>query len=81
MTVKGSTPLKQKQQPLQNKHSESENGSQSSEKQFSDAKEVDKENGEVLKETIDSPGARREERDLDIPPGERLSIAVGCQAK
>ncbi|XP_044049108.1 RNA helicase Mov10l1 [Siniperca chuatsi] len=75
VTVKGSTPLRQKRQPLQ------ENCSESSEKQVSDVKEVDKENGEVLKETIHLPGVRREEMEVDIPPGERLSIVVACQAK
>lgn len=59
----------------------SENGSESSEKQVSDVKEVDKENGEVLNETVHFPGVRREEREVDIPPGERLSVAVACQAK
>uniref|UniRef100_A0A8C4HGL1 RNA helicase n=1 Tax=Dicentrarchus labrax TaxID=13489 RepID=A0A8C4HGL1_DICLA len=74
VTVSRSTPLRQKQ-PLQ------ENCSETSEKQVSDTKGVDKENGMVLKETIHSPGARREEREVTIPPGERLSIVVACQAK
>lgn len=60
---------------------ESENCLQSSEKQVSDAKEGDKENHKVLTETIHSPSVRREDREVDIPPGERLSIAVACQAK
>ncbi|KAM8752011.1 RNA helicase Mov10l1 isoform 2-T2 [Acanthopagrus schlegelii] len=67
VSVKGSAPSRQKQQQLQ------ENGS--------DVKEVDKDNGKVLKETIHSPGIRREEREVDIPPGERLSVVVACQAK
>ncbi|XP_037624699.1 RNA helicase Mov10l1 isoform X1 [Sebastes umbrosus] len=79
--VKGSAPLRRKRQPLQENCSESENGSESSETQVSDAKEEEKENGEVLKETVHSLGVRREERDSDIPPGERLSIVVSCQAK
>ncbi|XP_061891869.1 RNA helicase Mov10l1 isoform X2 [Entelurus aequoreus] len=33
------------------------------------------------KEAYVSPGVRKEEREVDIPPGERLSIAVACQAK
>ncbi|XP_035520313.1 RNA helicase Mov10l1 [Morone saxatilis] len=74
VTVSRSTSLRQKQ-PLQ------ENCSETSEKQVSDTKGVDKENGMVLKETIHSPGVRREEREVAIPPGERLSIVVACQAK
>ncbi|XP_068460110.1 RNA helicase Mov10l1 [Clinocottus analis] len=81
LTVKDSTPLGQKQHPLQKNYSESENRSESSEKQVCDAKEVHKENGEVLKETTHFPGVRRQERDVVIPPGERLSIVVACQAK
>uniref|UniRef100_A0A3B4VNL2 RNA helicase n=1 Tax=Seriola dumerili TaxID=41447 RepID=A0A3B4VNL2_SERDU len=80
VTVKGSTQLRQKQ-PLQVNSSESGSTLESFEKQVCDAKEVDKENGEVLKENIHSPGVRREERELDIPPGERLSVVVACQAK
>lgn len=76
VTVKGSIPLRQKQQPLQES-----SALEPSEKQVSDTKEVDKENGKVLKETISSPGLRREETEVDIQPGERLSIVVGCQAK
>nr|XP_061812498.1 RNA helicase Mov10l1-like [Nerophis lumbriciformis] len=33
------------------------------------------------KETQHSLGVRREERGADIPPGERLCVVVGCQAK
>ncbi|GAA6223939.1 RNA helicase Mov10l1 isoform X1 [Lates japonicus] len=80
VTVKRSAPLTQKQ-PLQEKSSESGSTLDSSEKQVCNAKEVDKENGEVLKENIHSPGVRREETELDIPPGERLSVVVACQAK
>ncbi|XP_071350088.1 RNA helicase Mov10l1 isoform X2 [Trachinotus anak] len=79
-TVKESAPLRQKQ-PLQENISESGSMLESPEKQVCDAKEVDKENDEVLKENIHSPGVRREERELDIPPGERLSVVVACQAK
>ncbi|XP_070686569.1 RNA helicase Mov10l1 [Pempheris klunzingeri] len=78
VTVKGPTPLRQRQQHLQENGLESENCTESLEKQVSDAKEVDLENGELLKETIHSPGVRT---DMDIPPGERLSIVVACQAK
>uniref|UniRef100_A0A8C3AJT2 RNA helicase n=1 Tax=Cyclopterus lumpus TaxID=8103 RepID=A0A8C3AJT2_CYCLU len=42
---------------------------------------VHKENGEALKKTIQFSGVRRQERAVDIPPGERLSIVVACQAK
>ncbi|XP_054476043.1 RNA helicase Mov10l1 [Anoplopoma fimbria] len=75
VTGKDSTSLRKKRQPLR------ENYSESSEKQVGDAKEVHKANGEVLKETVDSPGSTRKERDVDIPPGERLPIVVACQAK
>ncbi|XP_068579229.1 RNA helicase Mov10l1 isoform X2 [Cebidichthys violaceus] len=81
VTVKDSQPLRPKQQPLQKCYSESENCSESSEKQGDDAKEVHKENGEALKERIHFPGVRRQERDVDISPGERLPIVVACQAK
>lgn len=73
--MKGFTAPRQKQKPSQG------NCCDSSVKQVSGAKEVDKEKGKVPKETIHSPGVRREEREVDIPPGERLSIAVACQAK
>ncbi|XP_062277505.1 RNA helicase Mov10l1 [Scomber scombrus] len=79
VTVKGSTSLRQKQQPLQ--VSVSESALEPSEKQVSATKEVDKKNGKVLKDTLHSPGLRREHIELDIQPGERLSIVVGCQAK
>ncbi|KAE8296076.1 RNA helicase Mov10l1 [Larimichthys crocea] len=75
--VKGPVQPRQKQQPVP----ESENCLQSSEKQVSDAKEGDKENHKVQTETIHSPSVRREDREVDIPPGERMSIAVACQAK
>lgn len=58
-----------------------ENCSESSEKQISRAEEVDQEQGQGLKETIHSTGVQGEEREVDIPPGERVSIVVGCQAK
>ncbi|XP_023132929.2 RNA helicase Mov10l1 [Amphiprion ocellaris] len=74
VTDSGLTPLSQKQ-ALQ------EDCPESSEKQVRDAKELDKENGEMQKETIHSTGVRREEREVDIPPGERLSITVACQTK
>lgn len=67
--------LKKVQKPSQ------ENCSESSEEQISGAKEVDQEKGQMLKDTIHSAGVRREERELDIPPGERVSIVVACQAK
>ncbi|TKS73686.1 RNA helicase [Collichthys lucidus] len=75
--VKGPVQPRQKQQPVP----ESQNCLRSSEKQVSDAKEGDKENHKVPTETIHSPSVRREDREVDIPPGERLSIAVACQAK
>ncbi|XP_042352397.1 RNA helicase Mov10l1 isoform X2 [Plectropomus leopardus] len=75
VTVKGPAPLTRKRQPSQ------ENCSESSEKQVSNANEELKENGKVLKETTQSPAVRREETDVDIQPGERLSVVVACQAK
>ncbi|XP_070828887.1 RNA helicase Mov10l1 [Chaetodon trifascialis] len=81
VSVKGPTALRQKQQTLQENSSESENCPESSQKQVSDVEGEDKENGKVLKETIHSPGVRREEKEVDIAPGERLSVAVACQAK
>ncbi|XP_067446394.1 RNA helicase Mov10l1 [Thunnus thynnus] len=81
VTVKGSTPLRQKQQPLQESCSVSGSALEPSEKQVSDTKEADKENGKELKETLHSPSLRSEETEVDIQPGERLSIVVGCQAK
>lgn len=80
VAVKGSAPLRDKQ-PLQGNDSGSENLSDSSEKQVNDAKEGQKENCEVLKEKTQCPGVRKEERELHIPPGERLSVVVACQAK
>ncbi|KAJ4938407.1 hypothetical protein JOQ06_003027 [Pogonophryne albipinna] len=81
VSVKDFKPLRQKQQPLRENGQESQNCSQSSEKQGGYAKEVKKENDEVLKETIHSPGVKREDRNVDIPPGERLPIVLACQAK
>lgn len=44
------------------------------------AKAVDEENTQVEKETFPA-GGRREEKEVEIPPGERLSIRLVCQAK
>lgn len=44
------------------------------------AKAVDEENTQVEKETFPA-GARRDEKEVEIPPGERLSIRLVCQAK
>nr|XP_046250224.1 RNA helicase Mov10l1 isoform X2 [Scatophagus argus] len=71
----GLTPLRQTQQACQEICSESE------EKHVGDAKEEDKENDKALKETIHSPDVRREDEEVEIPPGERLSVVVACQAK
>ncbi|XP_069551370.1 RNA helicase Mov10l1 isoform X1 [Brachyistius frenatus] len=73
--VSGTTPLSQNQQAS---HKDS---SESPEKQVSDAKEVEKEKGEMQTETIHPPGVRRVEREVDISPGGRLSVAVACQTK
>uniref|UniRef100_A0A665X863 RNA helicase n=1 Tax=Echeneis naucrates TaxID=173247 RepID=A0A665X863_ECHNA len=66
VTVKGST-LRQKQ-PLQKNGAESACIIESGEKLISD-------------ENSHSSGVRRKERAMDIPPGERLSVVVACQAK
>ncbi|XP_034735557.1 RNA helicase Mov10l1 [Etheostoma cragini] len=81
VAVKGFTPPRHERQPLQENCSESKICSESSEKHVSDANKVDKDTGEVLKDIIHSPGVRKEEREIDISPGERLSIVVACQAK
>uniref|UniRef100_UPI0037E73AEA RNA helicase Mov10l1 n=1 Tax=Semicossyphus pulcher TaxID=241346 RepID=UPI0037E73AEA len=52
-----------------------------SKKQINGEKEVEKGIGEVIKDTLHSPGVRSEEREVDITPGERLSVAVACHAK
>ena len=75
VTVRGSAPQRQKQ-PLHVNSSGSGSTPASTEKQACDAKEVEKENGDVDKENI-----HIQERELDIPPGERLSVVVACQAK
>lgn len=80
VAVGGSAPLREKQH-LQGNDSESEKPSDSSEKQVNDVKEGQKENRRVLKEKIHFPGVRKEERELDIPPRERLAVVVSCQAK
>ncbi|XP_035013123.1 RNA helicase Mov10l1 [Hippoglossus stenolepis] len=75
VTVRGSAPQRQKQ-PLRVNSSVSGSTPASTEKQACDAKEVEKENGDVDKENI-----HIQERELDIPPGGRLSVVVACQAK
>ncbi|XP_008274336.1 RNA helicase Mov10l1 [Stegastes partitus] len=75
VTDNGLTSLSQKPQVLQ------ENCPESSEKQVRDAREVGKENGETQKETVHSTGVRREEREVDISPGERLSVTIACHTK
>lgn len=80
-TVEGFTALRQKQVPSHEDCSDSQNCCRSSERKVGDKKEADKEIGNMLKETIHFSGVRREEREVDIPPGERLSIVVACQAK
>lgn len=81
VAVKRAAPLGEKQKTPQVNHSESENVSDSSEKHISDAKDGHKENGEGLQEKKHSPGVRKDEREVDIAPGERLSVKVACQAK
>ncbi|KAM3610001.1 uncharacterized protein V6R79_023715 [Siganus canaliculatus] len=61
-------------QPLQ------ENCPESSEKQANDGNILEHD-GKVEAEPSHSPGVRRKEREVDIQPGERLSIVVACEAK
>ncbi|XP_033181150.1 RNA helicase Mov10l1 [Mastacembelus armatus] len=79
VTVKGPTPIRKVQGEPNG--SGSENCSESAEKLICDAKERCKENGEPPKEKIIPPGLPREEREWDIPPGERLAVVVACEAK
>lgn len=72
VSVKGLTSLRQKGQQLQ------ENPVKSSEIQVKDG---EKDNGDVQKEAVHSPGLRRQESELDILPGERLPVVVACKAK
>ncbi|XP_041851865.1 RNA helicase Mov10l1 [Melanotaenia boesemani] len=75
VTVNKSTSSGQKKQTLQ------ENGSESSENHVGVAGEVDKNNGVVQKDTLLSNGVRREEREVEISPGERVSVVIACHAK
>ncbi|XP_041650472.1 RNA helicase Mov10l1 [Cheilinus undulatus] len=73
--VNGPKPKKHTQQPPQ------EDCSESSENHISNLREDDRENGELVKNTNHSSGVRREEREVDIAPGDRLAITVACQAR
>ena len=62
-----------------------ESCSDSSEKQGGDGeKEMEKKTGEMQKDTINSCGGmegREGGKEVEISPGQRLSIVVTCQAK
>ncbi|KAF3688597.1 RNA helicase Mov10l1 [Channa argus] len=75
VAVKGSGPLRQKQHPPQGKCSDSLGN------QISVTKEGPKQMDEVLQDKINIPPVRKEERELNILPGERLSVVVACHAK
>ncbi|XP_034541306.1 RNA helicase Mov10l1 isoform X2 [Notolabrus celidotus] len=74
-------PVKEPKPPTQKQQPSEESRSESSENPKNDEEEADQENGGHLKDTIHSSGVRREEKEVDIAPGERLSVAVACQAK
>ncbi|XP_061578737.1 RNA helicase Mov10l1 [Cololabis saira] len=46
-----------------------------------DAKEVDGEKGATQNDTVHLRGVRREETEVEISPGQRLSVAIACQGK
>ncbi|XP_029010608.1 RNA helicase Mov10l1 [Betta splendens] len=80
VAVRGSSSLREKQS-LHESDSKSDNLSNSSEKQVNHAKDRHQENGKVLKKENLSLGVRKEEREVELPPGQRLSVVVSCQAK
>lgn len=76
VAVRGSAPLGEKQS-LHEKDSKSD----SSDQQVNHTKDKQEENDPVLKKTILSLEVRKEEVEVDLLPGERLSVVVSCQAK
>lgn len=70
-------PAKSSKPPTQEQQQSQENCSEPPENQKKNGKEVVKENGDMNH----SCAVRRDEREVDIAPGERLSVAVTCQAK
>ncbi|XP_074532791.1 RNA helicase Mov10l1 isoform X2 [Halichoeres trimaculatus] len=87
--VKGSKPLTQEElqlqrncpEPSENCPEPSENCPKPSENHTNGGKELVKENDEQQKDINHASRVRREERDVDIAPGERLAVEVACQAK
>ncbi|KAF7655693.1 hypothetical protein LDENG_00052500 [Lucifuga dentata] len=73
-------PQRHQQQCLQEICSESGTAAEPSEKQDG-AKEVEIDDGKAQKETISFPIVRKEESEVDIQPGQRLCIGVGCEGK
>ncbi|KAM9753147.1 RNA helicase Mov10l1 [Menidia menidia] len=62
--------------------SSGESCSESSEKQVGDEQVgEDNKNGATPKVSVHSSGVRREEKEVDISPGQRVPIAVACHAK
>ncbi|KAM4734595.1 RNA helicase Mov10l1 [Anableps anableps] len=75
VTVGRSTSLNQRQQ------SDYGNCSESLEEQVGDAKEVDRESGAVQTDAVQPHDARKMEREVEISPGERVSVVIACKAK
>lgn len=69
-----STSPNQRQKPVH------KNLKESSEKQVGDAKEVERENGAMQTDTV-LPHDARKEREVEISPGERVSVVIACKAK
>ncbi|XP_054912271.1 RNA helicase Mov10l1 [Poeciliopsis prolifica] len=70
-----STSPNQRQKPVD------KNFPKSSEKQVGDAKDVEIENGAMQADTVLPHDAREEEREVEISPGERVSVVIACKAK
>ncbi|XP_043980050.1 RNA helicase Mov10l1 isoform X2 [Gambusia affinis] len=69
-----STSPNQRQKPVHKDFPES------SEKQVGDAKEVERENGAMQTDTV-LPDDVGKEREVEISPGERVSVVIACKAK
>lgn len=69
-----STSPNQRQKPVHKDFPES------SEKQVGDAKEVERENGAMQTDTV-LPDDAGKEREVEISPGERVSVVIACKAK
>ncbi|XP_014909667.1 RNA helicase Mov10l1 isoform X2 [Poecilia latipinna] len=69
-----STAPNQRQKPVH------KNFPESSEEQVGDAKKVKRENG-AMQTDADLPHDARKEREVEISPGERVSVVIACKAK